>query len=76
VNAPGIFGSAAPYRESRQLGHSVLIAEKHYAGLVRGVARDATTLEAAMQIEPQIERVVEAVGVASTGRRQRVTSPP
>ena len=36
-----------PWQSSRRLGHSVQIAEKHYAGLVR-VSPDVTTLEAAI----------------------------
>jgi integrase len=48
--APGIFGAASAYRSARQLGHSVVIAERHYVGVVK-IAADARTLEAAMQIE-------------------------
>lgn len=51
TNAPGIFGAASAYRSARQLGHSVQVAERHYLGLVRGIPRDARTLEAAMQID-------------------------
>jgi hypothetical protein len=51
TNAPGIFGAASAYRSAKQLGHSVQIAEKHYLGLVRGIPRDARTVEAAMQID-------------------------
>ncbi len=60
TNAPGIFGGASAYRSARLLGHSVTIAEKHYTGLVR-VPREARTLESAMQIKPQVERVIAAV---------------
>lgn len=51
TNAPGIFGAASAYRSARQLGHSVQVAEKHYLGLIRGIPRDARTLEAAIGIE-------------------------
>ena len=50
ANAPGIFGAASAYREARQLGHSVTVAEKHYLGVVH-VNSTARTLEAAMGIE-------------------------
>jgi integrase len=65
-NAAGIFGAASAYRSARQLGHSVQVAEKHYLGLVRSIPREARTLEAAMQIEDVLGRVVERVSVQST----------
>jgi integrase len=63
TNAPGIFGAASAYRSAKQLGHSVGVAEKHYVGLIR-VHRDARTLEAAMQLEPIMARVVASVSGA------------
>lgn len=52
TNSPGIFGaSVAIYKSARQLGHSVAVAERHYLGNIRGISRDVTTLEGAMQIE-------------------------
>jgi integrase len=60
TNAPGIFGASSAYRSARQLGHSVQVAEKHYLDVARGIRRDARTLEAAMQIEEQMKRVVDA----------------
>jgi integrase len=62
TNAPGVFGAASAYRSARQLGHSVQVAEKHYLGLVRGIPRDAHTLEAAMQLEDVMARVIAGVG--------------
>lgn len=61
TNAPGIFGSASAYRSARQLGHSVQIAERYYVNVVRGIPKSARTVEAAMQITRQLERVIEAV---------------
>lgn len=61
TNSPGIFGAASAYRSARQLGHSVEIAERHYVGLVRGIQREARTIEAAMQIAPEVQRVVDAI---------------
>jgi integrase len=58
TNAPGIFGAASAYRSAKQCGHAVSVAEKHYSGLVRGIPVTARTLEAAMQIEKQLERVI------------------
>lgn len=62
TNAPGIFGAASAYRSARQLGHSVQVAERHYLGLVRGIPPTARTLEAAMQIEEVLGKVLGAVG--------------
>jgi integrase len=61
INAPSIYGAAAPFHAARQLGHSVAIAEKHYAGLIRGISRDARTLEAAMEIEAECVAVIKRV---------------
>ena len=60
TNSPGIFGAASAYRSAKQLGHSVAVAERHYVGVLRGIPREATTLEAAMQIEQHMQRVTEA----------------
>lgn len=55
TNAPGIFGAATVFLSARQLGHSVAVAERHYLGVHRGIARDARTLEAAMQLEAELK---------------------
>lgn len=61
TNAPGIYGGASVFMSARQLGHSVTVAEKHYLGVVRGISKEARTLEAAMQIEDLTKRIVESV---------------
>ena len=67
TNAPGIFGAAAAFMSAKMLGHSVTVAERSYAGLHRGVAKDARTLEAAMQIEDGMREVLaNAASAAST----------
>jgi integrase len=58
--APAIYGAAAAYMSAKRLGHSVSVAEKHYAGVLRGISREARTLEAAMGIEAIMERVIES----------------
>ncbi|MEM7151311.1 MAG: tyrosine-type recombinase/integrase [Myxococcota bacterium] len=60
TNAPSIFGAAAPFMSARQLGHSVVVAEKHYAGLLRGISPKARSLDAAMGIEDLLEALVQA----------------
>jgi len=64
TNAPGIFGSASAFLSAKQLGHSVQVAEKHYVGVVRGIPRDARTLEAAMQVEKQVADIVANIADA------------
>lgn len=59
--APGLFGAASAYRSARQLGHSVTVSERHYAGLMRGIPADVRDLETAMQIGALLERVIAAV---------------
>jgi integrase len=67
-NAPGIYGSASPFMESRQLGHSVITAEKFYVGLLRGIPIEAKTLEAAMQIEAEVATITKTIGQVSKKR--------
>jgi integrase len=66
-NAPNVFGSAAAFASAKRLGHSVAVSEKHYAGLFGGISREARTLEAAMQIEPHMKRVLAAVVARGVG---------
>jgi integrase len=67
TNAPGIFGGASAYRSAAWLGHSMQVAEKHYIGVVRGIPREARTLEAAMGIEEVVQRVNESARARSIG---------
>lgn len=60
TNAPGIFGAASAYRSAKQLGHSVAVAERHYLDVVRGIPKDARTVEASMQIESELRQIIEA----------------
>jgi len=76
TNAPGIFGSASAYRSAQQLGHSVQIAERYYVNVVRGIPKSARTVEAAMQITKQLERVIEAVSSVAPGERRTRRAAP
>lgn len=58
--APGVFGGASVWLAAKRLGHSVAIAEKHYAGALSGLPADARTLEAAAGVEDLAERIVAA----------------
>lgn len=51
TNAGGIWGGASAFRSAKQLGHSVVVAERRYVGLVPGINMQATTLEEVMGIE-------------------------
>jgi len=42
-------------------GHDIRTIQRHYLGHVLGVPKDATTIEAMLGIEAQVERVVELV---------------
>jgi hypothetical protein len=46
---------------AKQLGHSVVVAERNYLGVHRGIPREARTLEAAMQIEDVMRAVLKTV---------------
>jgi integrase len=62
TNAPGIFGASSAYRSAKQLGHSVQVAEKHYTDVLRGLPRDARTLEDAMGIGDILAQVSSRLG--------------
>lgn len=66
TNAPGIYGGASAYQSAKRLGHSVKIAEEHYLGQVRGIPREAETIEAAMGIE---DLAASIAAVASVSKR-------
>jgi integrase len=61
VNGPGIFGSASAYQAAKQCGHSVVVMEKNYAGLVHGVHPALRDLESVLGIESLTGRVVRQV---------------
>ncbi len=72
TNAPGIFGASSAYMSARQLGHSVQVAEKHYLGLIRGIPRDARTLDEAMQLGAELERVITSIGARPAARKAKI----
>lgn len=61
MGAPAIFGAAAAIREARQPEHSVTIAKRLCAGLLRGISASARTVEAAIRGEDLVGRLVEQV---------------
>jgi hypothetical protein len=61
TNAPGIYGAAASFHSAKQLGHSQAVQEKHYAGLVKGIKPEVKSIEAAMQIEEQVQKIIDLV---------------
>jgi hypothetical protein len=54
-----------PYAAARRAGHGVAVAESRYVDLVK-VPANAKTLEAAMQIEAEVERVIARAGAGSS----------
>lgn len=64
ANAGGIFSGASAYREAKQLGHSVAVAERRYCDVVH-VDATARTLEAAMCVEEEAAAIVRQ----ATGER-------
>lgn len=42
------------WRSAKSVGHSVVVAEKHYAGLVKNLPKSCATLEEAMQLEASV----------------------
>jgi integrase len=58
--APGVFGGASAFLAAKRLGHSVQVAERHYAGALNGLPADARTLEAAAGVEDLAQAIVDA----------------
>jgi integrase len=54
--APSIYGGASAFLSAKRLGHSVQVAEAHYAGALNGIDREAHTLEQAMGLEPLLKK--------------------
>lgn len=59
--APSIWGAGAMRLTAAQLGHSVSVCETHYAGVLRGISPQARTLEAAMEIEHELEQLLALI---------------
>jgi len=67
----GIYGAASPYLSARRLGHSFVVAERHYLGLVT-VPREAKTLEQAMGVEELARTIATRRPQELEGREQAV----
>jgi integrase len=69
--SPSIFGAASAYMSARQLGHGVAVAERHYLGVIKNIPTTATTLEAAMQVEDHMQRVIDAVKARAATKERK-----
>lgn len=58
TNAAGIFGSASLYRSAVQIGHSAEVAQRRYLGVVKGIPRDAQSLECAMGCDAMVRKII------------------
>ena len=61
TSARNIFGASAHALSAARLGHTWAVAENFYAAPIAGIAGDATTLEAALQIEDLVKRACDSV---------------
>lgn len=59
--APAIYGGASAFLSAKRLGHSVDVAEKHYAGNINNIEASAATLEAAMGVDDLLPAPVAVV---------------
>lgn len=69
TNAGGVWGNASHSASAQRLGHSVVIAERRYAGRWK-VDRDARDLEQAMEVAAEIAHLVD-VATGKVGRLER-----
>ncbi len=56
--SPSIYGAASAFLSAKQLGHSVVVAEKNYVGALRKIPADAKDLEHAMNIDDLVDEVI------------------
>lgn len=61
TNAVGIYGGASAFLSAKRLGHSVVIAERLYVGVMPDLPREARTIEAALGIEQEAQAIVAQV---------------
>lgn len=73
VNTAIFPGGSAPFRESKQLGHKVATAEKHYLAVHR-FNREARTVEAALTIEDEMREVIALVSTPQTAHTRSSAS--
>jgi integrase len=59
--APGVYGGSSAYMSARRLGHSVVVAERSYAGVLT-LPASARTFEAAADVEAEANAIVAAAG--------------
>jgi hypothetical protein len=78
TNAPGIYGAGAIYRAAVQLGNSPAVAHRHYLGVIRGIPREARTLEVAMQVEDLAQQIIDRTRgtAADVGSLLAASQPP
>lgn len=50
--APAIYGAASAFLSAKRLGHSVVVAERYYAGALTNIGADCDTIEKAMGCGP------------------------
>lgn len=61
TNAAGIYGGASAWHSAKRLGHSVEMAERLYAGVLRDLPADARCIEDAAGVRDLASAIVEAV---------------
>ncbi len=61
ASAPAIYAAASIFLAAKRGGHSVAVCEKHYAGAVKNISPEAKSIEAAMQIEAQVDQVIASI---------------
>jgi integrase len=67
--APGLYVASSAYLSAKRLGHSVVIAERNYVGVLTDLDPNAKTLEAVMGVEDLCEEIAGSQGQArDTGR--------
>lgn len=62
LSCSSVYGAAGAFLSARRLGHSVTIAERHYAGALHGLPLDARTFEDCAGIRSECEQIVRLHG--------------
>jgi len=69
--APGIYDASSAFLSAKRLGHSVVIAERDYVGVLTDLDPNAKTLEAVMGVEDLCEEISGGAAGSPSMRKGR-----
>jgi integrase len=68
VSSPAIYGQATLYMVAERNGHTPEVLRKHYGTPIKGIGAEVRTIEAAMGIEAELTKIIQAANERRTRR--------